>query len=265
MQSARPARPPARLSAAFDLDVGVIYSGERDYMTPLVASLARSADGVSLRLVLVDNASIDGVALWTAGPLPTTVVTNSRPQGYAANLNRILRASNARYALLLNTDMYFDPAEQCLAKMVRFMDEHPGCGISICQIHHPDGTPAYPARAFPTWRTIAARRLGLRRRFARSLREYFYEDRDPRGTFVCDWVSGCFMLVHREAVRDVGRFDERYLKYFEDVDICLRMARAGWQVMFNGQTHCYHYEQRASRRVLSSDAWLHAHAICAGC
>jgi hypothetical protein len=50
------------------------------------------------------------------------------------------------------------------------------------------------------------------------------------------------------------------LKYFEDVDMCLRMARAGWQVMFNGQTHCYHHEQRASRRALSRDAWWHGRA-----
>jgi GT2 family glycosyltransferase len=113
---------------------------------------------------------------------------------------------------------------------------------------------------FPTWRAIAGRRFGLKRIFARSLREYFCQDRDPRGAFVCDWVSGCFMLVRREAIRDVGRFDERYVKYFEDVDVCLRMARAGWQVMFNGQTRCYHYEQRASRQLLSRDAWLHARA-----
>jgi len=247
-------------SATFDLDVGVIYSGERHYMTPLVTSLAGAAPGLSIRLILVDNASPDGVADWTHVCSHTKLVTNTQPCHYAANLNRVLAASDARYALLLNTDMYFDADEQCLAKMVKFMDDHPRAGISICRIDHPDGTYGQPARRFPTVRTIAARRLGMKRLFARSLAEYFYEDRDRQSSFVCDWISGCFMLVRRDAVREVGRFDEGYVKYFEDVDICLRMARAGWHVMFNGQTHCYHHEQRASRRALSRDAWWHVRA-----
>ncbi len=94
--------------------------------------------------------------------------------------------------------------------------------MSICQIYLPDGTYGQPARRFPTAGAIAARRLGLKRLFARSLADYFYEDRDRSGTFACDWISGCFMLVRRDAMRDVGRFDEGYVKYFEDVDMCLR-------------------------------------------
>jgi GT2 family glycosyltransferase len=42
--------------------------------------------------------------------------------------------------------------------------------------------------------------------------------------------------------------------------MCLRMARAGWQVMFNGGTRCYHHEQRASRHAFSRDAWRHGRA-----
>ena len=243
-----------------DLDVGVIYTGERHYMTPLVESLAKSAAGLSLRLILVDNASADGVASWTHLCPRTKIVTNSQRYGYAANLNRILSASDARYVLLLNTDMYFDVGEQCLAKMVEFMEQHRGCGVSICRVLHPDGTDGHSARRFPTWRVIAARRLGLRRLFPRSLREHLYGEQDPLGHFACDWVSGCFMLVRREAFRDVGFFDEQYVKYFEDVDMCRRMALAGWQVMFNGQTFCYHHEQRASRNIASRDAWRHARA-----
>jgi len=243
-----------------DLDVGVIYSGERHFMTPLVASLAGSAEGLSLRLLLVDNASPEGVAPWTALVPQAQVIANTRAYGYAANLNRILSVSDARYALLLNTDMYFDVHDECLTRMVEFMDRQPRCGLSVCQIYHPDGSYGFPARRFPTWQAIAARRLGCGGLFAPAARDHLYEDCSIDGSFPCDWVSGCFMLVRREAVRDVGLFDEQYVKYFEDVDYCLRMWRAGWQVMFNGATRCFHYEQRASRRLLSQDAWRHGRA-----
>ena len=104
------------------------------------------------------------------------------------------------------------------------------------------------------------RRLGLQRLLARPLGEHLYADRPITDSYACDWVSGCFMLVRRDAIQEVGRFDERYIKYFEDVDMSLRMARAGWQVMFNGATRCYHHEQRASRHAFSRDAWRHGRA-----
>src|SRR5262249_22491638 len=149
------------VSRDMDVDIGIIYTHERHFMTPLVASLAQSGRGVAMRLVLVDNASNDGVGEWRNVFRETVVIRNERRLGYAANLNRILEASYARYALLLNTDMYFEPAEQCVAKMVRFMDTHPGCGVSGCGLYHPDGSYGFPARRFQTLRTIAARRLGL--------------------------------------------------------------------------------------------------------
>jgi GT2 family glycosyltransferase len=64
-------------------------------------------------------------------------------------------------------------------------------------------------------------------------------------------------MVRREAVADVGPLDCRFQKYFEDVDFCLRMARGGWRVLLNGETFGYHLEQRASRKLLSRDGWLH--------
>ena len=64
-------------------------------------------------------------------------------------------------------------------------------------------------------------------------------------------------MLRNKAVEKVGLFDENFSKYFEDVDMCLRMARAGWHVMYHGATSAYHIEQRASRKLLSTDAWRH--------
>ncbi|MBI3865607.1 MAG: glycosyltransferase [Planctomycetia bacterium] len=243
-----------------DVDVGFIYTHERNFMTPLVSSLAQSAHGVSMRMILVDNASDDGVDEWRHAVPGTIVVRNNRRLGYAANLNRILEASTARYALLMNTDMYFVPAEQCVAKMVRFMDAHPDCGVSGCRLYRPDGSFGFPARRFQTLKTIAARRLGMPRLYRDTVNSYLYRDKPHDSIFECDWLSGCFLMVRRQALAEVGRLDERFRKYFEDVDFCLRTALAGWRVMMNGQTWCYHLEQRASRKLFSKDALLHLHS-----
>jgi N-acetylglucosaminyl-diphospho-decaprenol L-rhamnosyltransferase len=242
----------------FDLDVGIIYTYERDLMSRLVASLERSVGRFATRLILVDNDSADGVEAWKTSFPGTQVVHNPERLLYCANLNRILEVSTARYVLLLNTDLYFDPEEACIAKMVEFMESHPRCGIAGCRLYHEDGQYAYPARRFQTIPVILARRLGLGRVFPHALDDYLYHDQPARAAWNCDWLSGCFLMLRRQAVEDVGLFDARFVKYFEDVDMCLRMARAGWQVMFNGGTYCYHLEQRASKKLLSADAWRHA-------
>ncbi len=240
-----------------DVDIGIIYTHERHFMTPLVTSLAQSAGSVKMRLILVDNASNEGVDEWRQTLGTTIVVRNDTRLGYAANLNRILEASTARYALLLNTDMYFDPAQQCIEKMVRFMDAHLDCGVSGCRLYHPDGTYGFPARRFQTFGTIAARRLGLAGILGTTIDSYLYRDLPDEAVFDCDWLSGCFLMVRRRAIEEIGLLDLQFRKYFEDVDFCLRMARGGWRVMMNGQTLCYHLEQRASRNLFSKDAFVH--------
>jgi len=241
-----------------DVDIGVVYTHERALMPRLLSSLRQSGDGLSMRLILVDNASADGIEPWLGYFSPTTVLRNQRRLGYAANLNRILAASRSPYILLLNTDMYFDPQQQCVAKMVSFMNGRPGCGIAGCRLYHEDGAHAPSARRFQTLSVVLARRFGLGMLLHRTLRDYFYCDQPIGASWECDWLSGCFLMIRRKACEEVGFFDTGFVKYFEDVDMCLRMARAGWRVMYHGGTFCYHLEQRASRSFFSADARTHA-------
>lgn len=241
-----------------DLDVGVIYTGERGLIVPLLETAARSCDGLNVRLVLVDNASGEDLSGLLEYFPETRVVTNSSRLTYAANLNRIIEHSVAPFMLALNTDMSFDPEFQCLTRMVDFMRQNPECGVSGCQIVHPDGTYGFPARRFQSLRIIAARRLGATRLFARELDDYFYQEFERDESFDCEWLSGCFLMLRRDAIEQVGAFDTGFRKYKEDVDLCLRMAIGGWRVMFCGDTFAWHHEQRASRRLLSRDALTHA-------
>ena len=240
-----------------DLDIGVVFTHERDLLPDLLSTLRSSGNGLRMRLILVDNHSKGGVEDYRQAFADTLIIPNTRRLHYAANLNRVLHVSSAKYILLLNTDMYFDPEEQCLTRVVAFMDSHPDCGIAGCRLYHADGDFAYPARRFQTLSTIVARRLGLGRFFKRTLNNYLYREHAVTDSFPCDWLSGCFLMVRRQAIEQVGGFDVGYGKYFEDVDFCLRVARAGWQVMYHGGAYGYHLEQRASKRLFSLDARVH--------
>ena len=108
-----------------DVDIGIIYTHERQFMTPLVSSLAQSGDGVKMRLILVDNASLDGVNEWRPHFGDTLVVKNETRLGYAANLNAgdsFLDITNTGATVAsgvsqnLCVNLYtFDPAEELIA------------------------------------------------------------------------------------------------------------------------------------------------------
>lgn len=94
--------------------------------------------------------------------------------------------------------------------------------------------------------------------FDSEVADLLYRDRHSNETFECDWLSGCFLFVRREAYQQLGGLDQGFAKYFEDVDFCARMHAKGWSVLFNGSTYGYHIEQRDSQNILSKDGWLMA-------
>ena len=102
-----PTPDPFLVMSLPDLDIGVIYTHERELMPRLLETMSASGERLRMRLILVDNASSDGVEAWCDQFAETRILANDHRLGYAANLNRTLAASTARYILLMNTDMYF--------------------------------------------------------------------------------------------------------------------------------------------------------------
>ncbi len=56
----------------------------------------------------------------------------------------------------------------------------------------------------------------------------------------CDWVPGCYFLVRKEVIDQVGLFDPRYFLYYEEVDFCFSAKRAGWLVTYFPHTSVVH-------------------------
>ena len=92
----------------------------------------------------------------------------------------------------------------------------------------------YPsARTEPgLFAALAHAALGLVWRTNPWTRRYRQLDVDPTLPRDVDWVSGAAVWLRREALDDIGGWDERYFMYMEDVDLCLRLRRAGWRVEY---------------------------------
>jgi len=73
---------------------------------------------------------------------------------------------------------------------------------------------------------------------------------DGKTPMEVDWVSGACMFVRREALDEVGLLDERFFLYWEDVDLCKRMADKGWKVIYYPSATVEHTVGGSSQRNL---------------
>ncbi len=175
--------------------------------------------------------------------LPITVIRNSTSQGFGENHNKALSLASGEFFAVVNPDVRlknFDigPILESLA--------NGSVGLCAPAVYSSSGELEDSARKFPTVALLLGRKLRRRNGPDYSL---------SGGPVTVDWVAGMFMVFRREVFAMVGGFDERYFMYFEDVDICRRVWRAGWSVMLNPLARITHDAQRASRRDLRHVAW----------
>lgn len=218
-----------------------------------------AAQGPSLRVCVVDNASTDGSAEMVRQNFPQAhLIVNSANVGYAAGNNVGLRwfgfgdptrapESLPRYALLLNPDTVVPPST--FGEMIAFMDAHPQIGASGPRVRRPDGSLDKACRrSFPTPQVSFYRMTGLSRLFPRSRRfnaynlEYLAED----AVHEVDSVVGAYMQVRGDVVQRVGLLDEAFFMYGEDLDWAKRIKDAGWEIWYNGRSRITHVKEAAS-------------------
>jgi N-acetylglucosaminyl-diphospho-decaprenol L-rhamnosyltransferase len=153
-----------------------------------------------------------------------------------------------RFALLLNPDTVVPP--EALGQMLAFCEEHPAAGVVGPKLIRLDGSLDKACRrSFPTpesalWHLARVDHIFPKsRRFARYDLTYL----DPDVVTQVDAVVGAFMLVRREAIRQVGLLDEHFWMYGEDLDWAKRIKDGGWQVWYNPAVVVLHIKEAASR------------------
>lgn len=227
-------KPNPRLARDI-VSVVIVSYNTVEMLGEMLATLRGAIDEIDSRVTIVDNNSCDGSAEFVRSRYPTAqLIANSDNVGFGRANNQALANISGRYVLLLNTDAFVE--QDSLIKTTAYMDNHPKCGILGARLVGRDGVLQPSCRYFPTpWNNFLAR-AGLSKYFPKApLVDDMDWDHDA--TRSCDWVPGCFYLIRREVINQVGLFDPRYFLYYEEVDHCLAAKKAGWEVhYFSGTT-----------------------------
>lgn len=222
-----------------DITTIIVSYNTATLLKQCVETLHSAAQNLSLEEVFVDNASKDDSVEVIRREFPDChLIANSQNIGFGRANNQALALANGRYVLLLNTDAFVAP--DTLTKTVAYMDAHPGCGILGVRLEGRDGVLQPCCRYFPSpWNTFL-RRTGLNRFFRKV---QMVDDMEWAHDSIrsCDWVVGCYYLVRKAVIEQVGLFDPRYFLYFEEVDHCFAAKKAGWDVVFYPHTTVVHW------------------------
>ena len=193
-----------------------------------------------------------------AVPPGVRVIDNPRPLPLAANVNAGIAATTGAYVLFSNPDAV--AADDAVGALAAFMDAHPRCGIAGPQMLWPDGTWQPSRRRFPTVSGTIVRRTPLRRLYPpyeRQRDHYLLGDR-PTEPVEADWMLGAFLLQRRTMLEEIGGWDAGYRHYIEDIDLCYRAMRSGWERWYVPAAVVHHaYAAVIDRRFLSRHTLWH--------
>jgi N-acetylglucosaminyl-diphospho-decaprenol L-rhamnosyltransferase len=212
----------------------------------------------------VDEAVVVANVPGSAGEVPEEVLVleNPRPLGFAANVNRGAAATGAELVLSMNPDAI--PRPGAVAALRAFLESRPRAGIAGPQMVYPDGTWQPSRRRFPTVLGTVVRRTPLRRVLdqSRAQRAHYLLDERPTEPATADWMLGAFLLLRRSMLDELGGLDEGFRLYGEDIDLCYRAARAGWERWYVPEAVVEHAHQAVTdRRFLTRPTLWHWRGI----
>lgn len=232
-----------------DLAVVLVNHESGPHLQRCLASLQAALGECTSEVVVIDNASQgdDLSDLGRFGP-PVRVIRNHQNRGYGRACNQGMAATSARVLCFLNPDTI--PRDGSVEKMASKISAPGGIGAVGPAIFNPDGT-LYPScRVVPSLGIALGHAVfGLVWPGNPFTRSYQLANWDHQSDREVDWISGAAMVVRRDAFLQAGGFDEGFFMYAEDVDLCDRLRKAGWKILYQPEAQMTHHSAGSTQRA----------------
>jgi hypothetical protein len=235
-----------------DLSICIVNFNTKDMLARTLRAALEDCSGLTAEAIVVDNGSCDGSAAMVRERFPNVqLIANEGNRFFSAAYNQALAKSAGHYILVLNSDVEVLPGS--LHALFNYMQANEVVGAATAQMRFPDERVQRICARFPSYEYLLMEQTFLgtifyaRRERSRRWRWYGGWDRlEPRAVQV---IPGSFMLVRREAIEEVGGFDERLRLYFSDDDWCLRAGSAGYRIMYLPEGRAVHLEGISAGRI----------------
>ena len=227
-----------------DISIIIINWNTRQLLLDCIASIYATVRREQFEILVVDNGSTDGSLVAVAQRYPDVLLlANGRNEGFARANNRAIRKMRGRYAMLLNSDTLLKHG--AVDAMFSFMESHPKVGMCGPQLLYADGSKQTSIGTYPELMSELASR-SLVRLF--NMKQAAAETAPATGKDV-DFIIGACMFVRKAAIDAAGMLDEDYFFFYEEIDWCFRMNRAGWRVCHLPQIEIFHFGGQSTKNM----------------
>lgn len=224
-----------------------------------LSSISKSFLNLSHEVIIVDNNSKDKYINFINEDFKKfLLLKNSKNIGFARAVNQGFWRAKGEIILVLNPDVKINPTS--VEKAINFLENNPEVGILLPKLLNVDGTLQYSCRRFYTFPVLIFRRSPLKKLkpISQMIDKHLMKDSNHDKAMEVDWGLGACMFIRRSALNGDKIFDERFFLYFEDVDLCLRMKKKGFKVIYFPEAVMVHAHMRQSARgFLNRAKWEH--------
>jgi len=231
------------------LSIIIVNYNAGHYLENCLKSIYAETKKIPFDIWVVDNNSKDASVSMVRRNFPeVNLIENKENAGFARANNNAICKCTGDYVLLLNPDTLV--LENAIEKMVKFMDENPQTGIAGCKVLNEDRTLQLACRrSIPSPGVAFFRLTGLGKLFPNSKRmaKYNLTYLNPDEANEVDAVSGAFLMIRKKVIDKIGKLDENFFMYGEELDWCLRTKKAGWKVIYYPDAEIVHYKGECSK------------------
>lgn len=225
-----------------EITISIVSHGQAQLVDQLLRDIDESEAGNWLKEVII-TCNIPEQQSFQLTSVPVRIIENETPKGFGENHNVAFKHCQSDFFCVANPDIRLH--QNPFPSLLEYL-RHRHAGVAGLKVVNPDGGLEDSARPFPGPMTVLKKLFGNR---AASLYPGNAVPEMP------DWIAGMFMLFDAKAFAQVGGFDEGYFLYYEDADICARLNRAGWSVVYCKEAEVVHDARRDSHRKLRYLKW----------
>lgn len=238
----------------------VVSYNTRALLLECLASAIESTVGTNVELIVIDNDSDDGSYEAAREAFPQAVtIRNPTNLGFGAACNQAITQTSAPFILLLNSDALL--TREAFSALFGLLNSNSRCAAAGCRLTNAQGKERVSARNFLTpfnqaFELLSITKLFRSRYFLRTHRLRFNASLTDCSV---DWIEAACLIVRREALDEVGLFDEQFFMYSEDEDLCRRLKDRGWSICFTKRgTAVHHGAQSSERNRLHMLYWFYS-------
>jgi GT2 family glycosyltransferase len=217
------------MSEVLDVSIIIVNWNTAQLLAKCLESIYKAGSQYSFEIIVIDNGSQDESVSMISHHFPlVTVIINAENLGFAFANNQGMSIGRGRYLMLLNSDTIVLPGT--IDRLIQVADTNPQLGVLGPKLLNSDGTLQKSWASFPSILSELTGR-NFRTRMSVPNNPFAYE---------VDWIGGACMLVRYRTVEEVGKMDDNFFFYSEELDWCYRIKKKKWKIWYLTNAEIYH-------------------------